>query len=285
MAFVGSVAARLGAFALALSGCASLASADEWPGAQSNGAAGGAGGAGGAGATGGCGGGCQSNGGAGATGAAPDAYSKIVQDLEPLGYWRLDELRENSAAMDHAGNHAGAYIGDVELGVPGLVGTPDTAAMLPGTSHIDVGNSFLFPGRATYTLEAWISPEAITGDHIIFDAWDGVGDGYRVTFTSTYVRFARSAGSEYVDCQTNDAPPVLQPSHVVATYDGENACLYLNGVNLDECGMSGVPSSPSVGSVRLGVAFHGVLDEVAIYGDPLSEEQVFAHYEMGTAAR
>jgi hypothetical protein len=78
-------------------------------------------------------------------------------------------------------------------------------------------------------------------------------------------------------------------THVVATYDGKDAALFVDG-----SAMATGPSTELLASVSspftLGAGrgggccyVHGAIDEVAIYGVALPAARVQAHYAAGTA--
>ena len=76
-------------------------------------------------------------------------------------------------------------------------------------------------------------------------------------------------------------------SHVVATFDGSEIALSINGARVASPDRASVerlrPTSLTVGGSHGGMdgPFFGVIDEVAIYGKALSPGQVGAHYRAG----
>lgn len=85
--------------------------------------------------------------------------------------------------------------------------------------------------------------------------------------------------------------------HLVGVFDGTNCWLYVNGTNMTAAGVgyqlpmtgSYVPdfwSQLMIGSSRNlnGNNYHGLIDEVAIYTNALSQAQVQAHYNAATGA-
>lgn len=79
-------------------------------------------------------------------------------------------------------------------------------------------------------------------------------------------------------------------SHVVATWDGSAALLYVNGLLADSSnagGLNGVynPSGTAtffVASTDSGSPYNGAVDEVAVYGSALSLAQVSNHFSLAT---
>jgi hypothetical protein len=258
-------------------------------GSVSTGGAAGSGGTGGsAGTTGGAaGGGGTSTGGAaggGGTAGSKPSYAEVVLSDGPSAYWRLGE-GVTPTAFDATGNgHDGTYK-DVVLSEPGAIaGDSDTAVRIKGTytGGIDIGDVFGFEGHAPFTVELWVKPEDVDGCFV------GKGEkpeggayaGWFMYYSAVNTTLRRSG-------LNMEAPPIEQGkwSHVVATHDGVNSAVYING----ELGSQKTDSGtlPKLGALmRVGrmddwKPFVGVLDEVAIYEKNLAPARIKAHYLAG----
>jgi len=82
--------------------------------------------------------------------------------------------------------------------------------------------------------------------------------------------------------------PVLSDNtwhHIVVTYDGSNAILYVNTVATDSVSVNFEPSSNSllIGCRKRGVLsyFDGLIDEIRIYNRALSQEEIINNYFSG----
>jgi hypothetical protein len=92
---------------------------------------------------------------------------------------------------------------------------------------------------------------------------------------------------------TGGTAPVNQWSHVVATWSGTAATLYVNGVLADDTnlgGLNGVYNASTTATFAVGGLADsnspfrgGLIDEVAFYGSALSPAQILNHYNLATS--
>src|SRR5207245_172118 len=80
--------------------------------------------------------------------------------------------------------------------------------------------------------------------------------------------------------------------HVVGTFDGITARLYVNGVAVASAALSGAYQPNTGNSREIGQAapggnfyFPGMLEEAAVYTTALSPAQVQRHYSVGTTGQ
>jgi len=94
---------------------------------------------------------------------AQAAYVDVVDDLGPLGYWRLGES-SGTTATDYAGSYNGTYSGDITLGATGaLSGDSDTAVSFNGNDGIlDIGPSADLLLTADLSVSLWVKATAFT---------------------------------------------------------------------------------------------------------------------------
>ena len=134
----------------------------------------------------------------GAADASPDgggcadasrSYRDAVMCDRPAAYWRFGEAA-GSVAADEMGQHAGAYLGGVALGVPGAIaGDGNTAAHFDGaTGYVSFGNVFGFEG-SPFSVEAWVESDISTGWPVILGKETRTSDGVEQSGYTLYLNF------------------------------------------------------------------------------------------------
>jgi hypothetical protein len=144
------------------------------------------------------------------------------------------------------------------------------------------------------TLEAWVKPESFPSDPTIIDKGTSLMSFYISSGATNALKFIldTSVGSPTTYSASTDMD-VDQWYHLVATYNGSQIRLYLNGV-LDNTPASrtGTVSTNNLdlivgsgwsGSNPLGFPFDGLIDEVAIYNRSLSAQEIEEHYTRGVS--
>lgn len=253
---------------------------------QSTGGSAGVSGSGGSAGLGGAPGGGTAGTSAGTGGGASTSYADVVLADGPIGFYRLNETSGATAVDSSPSKLDGQYsTTGITLGAIGATGG-DLAVTFDKSATMTVpGASFGFFGKALFSLEGWFRPHVVDAVRRRL-LWRFTGaNGYVLESSATSgLRFLRT--QDLNDSVISAPPLVVQKySHVVATYDGTDACLYVNGTKAT-CG----PSPQTIGS---GVspfmisgssdAFEGEVDEVAVYATALSPDRVLEHYQAGTA--
>jgi hypothetical protein len=241
-------------------------------------------------------GGGSANGGGGAGGCTTDYVAEVMADT-PLAYWRLGESIA-AVASDEMGKSDGSYLAAPAVDVPGALACGDDgAAQLDGaTQYIDFGDVFEFSGNAPFSVELWLRPELLDGEarYVIAHRTDSDPDtvGWGMFVDDNSIDFRRwFTGNGLRDLV--DAPIGMvatdRYTHVVATYDGANLRLYLDGLLVDdELSTTAIDATSSVllagrpYAVATGGYYGGFIDEIAIYGTALPAPRVLAHHQAGT---
>jgi len=234
-----------------------------------------------------------------------DSYSELVHSDSPYGYWRFNESSTGAPAANSGSTGAalnGSYHQFASDGVPtlGAAGIPgasgNTAAEFSGSSPVSqvyVAD----PGDPTaYTLEAWIKADAgATTERNIMVRTNGdptvaFSHQLRIEPTGQLRHYLHDGGGRYMDSTT-----VVQPDewyHVVgvATQGAgfqNHLDLYVNGVKEAQADWAGGAFWTGGNQWRIGSIagggdwFDGVIDEVAVYHEELSAQQVWLHYRVG----
>lgn len=133
---------------------------------------------------------------------------------------------------------------------------------------------------AGFTLEAWIYPYILTSDPdyagivqldthpLTLDDDYGGGDQSRLV-QSVSIPFTESAVSDFDTVQAG----VWQ--HVAGTYDGTTIRIYKNGVQVGQQSHPGsTDTAQSLLIGRFSGSFHGLLDEIRVWGIPRTASQI-----------
>lgn len=221
-------------------------------------------------------------------GAPLSGYASKVLDDGAVDYWRLDETA-GPTVYDWAGIGDAVAGSGVTFGQPGATGDSDTAASFSGTSDGLAASQALIDGPQTFAVEAWFRTTTTSGGKI-------VGFGNRNTGNSTSydrhiymetngrVTFGVYPGSSKTITSSrayNDG----QWHQVVASLGSDGMKLYLDGTRVAQ--NAAVTSAQAYsGYWRIGgdspwagnAYFNGAIDDVAIYGAPLTAAQVDGHW-------
>lgn len=264
-------------------------------------------------------------------------YASLVSGFGPLGYWRFNETNAspalnqvaNSSSLGSTAN--GNIVMDADKGEAGIVGSavrfhnPGTTISYCG-SKIDVPYQAAINPDPPFTIEFWAKPATLVNDanglcplsslnpHFSANNRSGwlfyvnnIGQWqFRLGSENMYVAVLPSSGG-------NASPGVWQ--HVVGSYDGTMARLYINGSQVGSVTLSAaanaafrrntqtvlriggttlggrLSSGPVITGVdssgyRAGLAgnrgFDGWVDEVAVYASALSPTTIAAHHAAAT---
>ena len=214
------------------------------------------------------------------------SYQGQLSASAPAADWRLGEASGTSAADSSGNGHPGTYAGTYALGKAGaIVGDPNTAAGLNGTSGRITAAATI--GSSAYTLSAWVNL-ATSGQSGKGIAGRWLSNSGALLFIGTGGQFELVHNSTYLLSSV-----VAQPGawyHVVATWNGTTAAIYVNGTLNVSGPVSGTPGSgaPSfeLGSYANGNSttfLAGSLDEAAIWNSALDAATIGTLYRAGAA--
>ncbi|TXH14730.1 MAG: hypothetical protein E6R03_08630, partial [Hyphomicrobiaceae bacterium] len=227
-----------------------------------------------------------------------DDYSLQVLADTPLGYWRLGDLSGTSAADSSGNARTGTRTGTtMNAGALLALTTLNKATSFNGTSdYITVPYVAALAPTAAVSVEVWIQMSSLpTADASIVSKTETGGYALVYDHATTAIAFKVRRNSAFAlagYALTNFA--TATPYHLVGTYDGRYARLYVNGVLVatNDAGASYAITYGNSNSLAIGAEigattavtggyFAGVIDEVAVYGSALSAERTLAHYKVG----
>jgi YD repeat-containing protein len=216
--------------------------------------------------------------------------------------WRLDETTGSTATDASGGNDNGTYV-STPSSVAALIGgeTNSFARSFNGTSQYIDASPTAFGTPANFSAEAWVkttATKASGGYHfLISDSSSDLDNGFSLVIDSsnrpTFVIAKEGLfGSVTRATATSSTTVALNTiHHIVGTYDGSRARIYVDGVERGSATFTGSPTWASGRDLRIGRPvsstglaqryLQGTLDEPAIYTAALSAATVRAHYEAG----
>ncbi|MFF8279716.1 LamG-like jellyroll fold domain-containing protein [Streptomyces lateritius] len=233
-------------------------------------------------------------------------YRGIVQDANPIGYWRLNEVESESAASEavsRTGMNAGHYR-DVTLGSAGALGaTGNKAASFNGTtSSVELPGTAL-SGSTVLSVELWFKTDK-PGTLVGFQDKQ-LSDGRPNRWNP--ILGINQAGKLHGGFERRDVgtTPVTSPGtvtdnawhHAVLTSTGTEQVIYLDGTRLGS--IPGVVAHHGKTFTYLGAGysnaswdggsegvrrFTGSMDEVAIYHRALDSGAIRARFEARTGS-
>ena len=206
-------------------------------------------------------------------------------------YWRLGET-DGMGASEETGNHGGRYVGDVGRGAPGaLVGDDDAAADFRQGAVVVPYHGDLVAEGAPWSIEAWVQPEVIDSPFAVIAGRKASSTGVDYLLeVFRRDRFRYLAQANFVTARVEEPFAGDRWFHLVAVQDPLGAMdkrFYLDGVLVGGSAWRPV-AAPVAGETPLEIGgrvdanewFVGRLDEVAVYGRALADEEIAEHHRM-----
>ena len=232
-------------------------------------------------------------------------YASTVTGLNPVAYYRFNTT--NAVPLEHAavnqGSLGSAVDGEYQTmalsrGLPGAIaGDPNTAAATGGASRIVVPHNAAYNPEGAFTLEAWLNPgndaavltAALNAAHMADprSGWILYQNG---TEGWSFRMFNQSGTASALELAGGGPVAINTWHHVVITYNGTTATLFVNGAEAATGEPVGSPKAyvaNTDGPFVIGgrsdfaatYAWKGAADEVAIYATALSASAVAEHYQ------
>jgi len=227
------------------------------------------------------------------TEAQTDGAVKPLDIDKPLiAYWSFDE-QFGSACLDSSekAHHASPENAQVP-GFQRAQGLFGGAIQFVDRHKLRVPGKPDFNGLGKISLSAWTMPTDLDVYREIFRKEDGDN---RVLFSFQHDGTILSLGLNiggYVECDAKIEPEQVLDGgwhHCAATFDGQFMRVYLDGREVGSLERPGVITAGGtapgcIGSSNGGENFHGVMDDLRIYRDVLTAEEIRDLYQNGIQA-
>ena len=204
----------------------------------------------------------------------------------------------NTGSLGAAGN--GTDAATVTSGPGAVSAGGDLSAVydgVAGSNTVVPYNPALNPASdSPFTIEFWARPTALDGDDSPVSNRVSAGNrsGWaffqRAADVGWNLRMYNGSGSALGWDLTGGTAPLNSWSHVVATWNGTAAQLYVNGVLADSTNeaLNGVYNASTganfiIAATDSGSPYAGSVDEAAFYGTALSAAQILNHFNTATA--
>jgi hypothetical protein len=220
------------------------------------------------------------------------AYSSAIMADTPAGYWRLSEAT-GTVAVDRVGTHHGTYAYSPALGRPGaLYNDPATSVGFNGTSQFVQAPTDASLNTSRFSFEIWARPTGGAGTYrgVMADRYYPQGWAVYLGPNNTW-EFWINSGAGMTGISGGTASPNAW-HHVVGTFDGTAATLYINGVAVASAALTSAYQPQTRAAVEIGQSepgdnyyFPGQLEEPAMYATALSPSQIQHHFSVGTAGQ
>jgi hypothetical protein len=222
----------------------------------------------------------------------PGNYLTLSSGL--VGYWTFDGKTTNWATgqtLDLSGN---GYSGNLASSM-GASATPKggkigQAFYFNGVDQdvITLGSSPVSDGKLTTTasVSAWIKPDTLSGEHVVFSSGTGAGPYWWVEQTNSALRWIGVAGALSNILDSASVLSANQWQYVVFVGTPSSLKIYLNGAIVAQSNDSIITSGTNVVN-RIGSTqsryFSGAMDDVRVYNRALSDSEVMQLYHLGAA--
>jgi hypothetical protein len=204
-----------------------------------------------------------------------------------VALWKFDETSTASPAADSSGN---GNVGTYETGTSLVPGKFGNAVALDGTNgFVDFPTSTNFD-LTSLTLEFWMMFDGSDINYMM-PVTRGVNNPWTVQMNPvTDPRAKRNVrwivGNSQIDTLANISTSVWH--HVAITQQGTSAAVFIDGILAAQGAVNTIPVPSTqdilVGKRSDGYNFSGVIDDVALFNSPLTQNQIANHMQNGASA-
>ncbi|MBN6055270.1 hypothetical protein JYK22_25260 [Nonomuraea sp. RK-328] len=220
-------------------------------------------------------------------------YRSGVLNTDPVGYWRLGEATGTTAEDVGTSGGDATYQGVTLAQQGALTGTSDTAAKFGPGAVVKLPSHTIARLGDQMSVEAWFKTSQ---SGVILAAGTGESSGVAkgaMVYVGTDGKLRGSLDAVTAPITSAQQVNNDQWHHVVLTVSGANQTMFLDGQQVGTMtgqvtawrqfasvgnGVTDPAKSPAVPSTSQAFPFQGTIDEVAVYGAPLTAAEVAGHY-------
>lgn len=208
-----------------------------------------------------------------------NAYNSFVRGNTPAAHWRFEENYAATSAADDSGNgRTGTYPSNAMTGMRGVTGFDSSVDLR--YAGVSAGDVFDFAGTSAFSVEAWVNPHPTASGYqriLSKEFTNAAGrQGWLLWTNNNTFGFERFHDG-LADTVTGGATRPGQWTHVVATYDGTIMRLWVSGVEVASAASSR-SLLDTTGTMYVGDAFRGRVDEAAVYTRAVPSWEVNDHW-------
>ena len=208
--------------------------------------------------------------------------SNLPSDENLVGYWAFDE-GAGDKAYDGSGNTNHGTLTNMEAAdwVDGMAGS---CLDLGGTDeYVVISDDTSIQLTSAIAISCWIYPTNITGNHEIASKYGGSYNGWILRVDDGQIRFYVSTPSE-IPYAYKSGISADTWYHIIATWDGTTANVYIDGV----VGTSASPSAMTDSGADMAIGrsswadqyhFIGKIDEFRMFKTGLTAKEAYALYK------
>jgi len=225
--------------------------------------------------------------------SAQSASVSVTTQTNPVstsglaGYWKFDE-GSGTVAADSSGNGNNGTLVNGPTWTTGKVGNAlsfngvSAAVTIPASTQYDT---------STFTMSFWIKPLSLNSggqwNNIVMGREAYTLKGFRFGLASNGApRFWTTQSGGSITLASTAAAPLNAFAHVVVTYDGSTARMYVNGVQSGTASGTYVPPSgvdlTIDGGIGGTIPSNSVIDDVRWYNRALSASEIQTLYNNGS---
>ncbi len=202
---------------------------------------------------------------------------------DSAGHWPLDEQNGTTAGDVSGQNHDGSLVNGITFDNDSGNGQIGDALIFDGSNDRinlpDIDNDL----QAGFSVVAWINPENTNGYRAI--AGTHTSQGFMTFVHNGKLAFALRTDSGTRKLKSHGTIVVNQWQHIAATYDGTVMTWYIDGVEVGSEPHTGQVSDRNNGYIGWSgwssEYFDGGIDDVRLYDNSLTEQQVVSLFEEG----
>jgi prepilin-type N-terminal cleavage/methylation domain-containing protein len=214
--------------------------------------------------------------------------------MDNVSNWPLDRVMPDGRTVDLSGwnNHGTMHNFPAAPFVPGVIGQ---GLRFDGMDDfVNVADSPVLRLGINMTVETWINPTINPADWARLvgkGAWDARNYGLWRWINGDILWQIRDGAGIWMNCWNNLGPgdvlnvPVGTWTHIVGTYDGTNARVFVNGILGKTCPWTLTPVTSAdpltIGFAGFHTYFNGLIDEVRVFRAAMPRSYIQKRYVQG----